>query len=383
MSFVVRPFSERDRAGFNHVRSRVYREGQPVRDDENILPSDAVGTVVESAGKIVGAATALDFDMVLGSASVRCAGVAAVGVLPECRRTGAGAALMQGAHRHYLDEGFAIASLFPFRETWYRKFGYETCGLQFDITVPMHRLAKSSYQGPIRELDVEEFGDVKPVYEAFSRRYPGMNLRKPEQWNRAIGMEKPFAIYAIGEPIEGYVMVRLEWDFWKPLEVREVVWTTPESYDGVLAVLNAVGMNKTALTWTEPADSPYVARRLDQGVTIDAKHKLMWRVLDVASCVGVLESKGEGSFSFRVHDATLDDVNGDWTVEFGDGRAVAKRGGTPGFSLSVQGLTQAIMGATSFADQVRNGLIDVIDPRAIETAQSVFTHRHVYALDRF
>lgn len=277
---MVRPYELEDREGFGHVRSRVYRGGEPVRPEEPILRNDCTGFVVETNGEIVGAATVLEMTCTRSGQLHRCAGIAAVAVLPEWRGSGAGSALMRGMIPQLRESGYVVSSLHPFRDTWYRRFGYVGIGARLEIRCPADRLPALLPDLPIREIPVSELVRLDPVCQAFARHYNGYNIRTADQWWRTIGGDTPMAIYVCGDPVEAYAVIRLKGDFWVDQEIREFQWATERGYRSMLAFFKTLAMNKSAVKWMEPGDSPYFAEFFDRGATVELLGPVMFRLLD-------------------------------------------------------------------------------------------------------
>lgn len=331
----------------------------------------------------MGTCIGLDFDMAFRTATLRCAGVASVGVAPEARRTGAGSALMRGVHRAYREAGFSFAALYPFSQLWYSKFGYATCGNVQAIHCPVHELPRIADPLPMRELGPSDWRLLEPVYTAFARKYCGANFRKPSQWDRALGMDKPFMVYVAGDPIEAYVMVRLDGTFWNPLEIREVVWTSFRGYQSCLALFAALGMNKSKIVWDEPSDSPFIAAYLDSHVDIERTRSMMWRVLDVPAVLRAIEAEGDGHFTLRVLDPDLPENEGPWHIEFQGGSVEVRPASEASLTMTIQQFTQAAMGEPSLASLVRHGLLTSSDEASLATAIRFFGSQTVFCLDRY
>ena len=278
--FQVRAYEPKDREGFGHVRSRVYRGGDPVRPDESILRDDSTGYVVEVDGQIVGAATVLEMTCSRMGELHRCAGVAAVAVLPEWRGSGAGSALMRGLIPLMREAGFLVSSLHPFRDTWYRRFGYVGVGMRLDIRCPADRLPNLAVELPIREIEAERYELLEPVCQAFAQHYNGYNIRTSDQWWRTLGGDSPMAVYLCGDPVEAYAIIRLKGDFWVDQEIREFQWSTERGYRSMLAFFKTLAMNKSAVKWMEPGDSPYFAEFFDRGASVELLGPVMFRLLD-------------------------------------------------------------------------------------------------------
>ncbi len=305
MSLTVRAYTDADRLGFAHVRSRVYREGAPVDPAENLMRSDTFGVVGELNGKIVAAETEIDMTCTVRGQVLPCAGVAAVGVLPEFRRGGLGLEMLAKALPIYRERGHVLASLIPFRAHYYRKVGYATCGSRFEVKCPAHRLPQFKPELDVWELPSDDYSAVVPCYNAFAKRYSGMNLRNPEQWIWQLGGDNRFAIYAAGNPVEAYVSVRLRWEFWEEMAIRDFAWTTLRGYEAMVAFFRGLCMNKTAISWHEPSEGPALWRYDDQGIVAKLDGQMMYRIVDVPKVLQAIRSEGAGEFTVAVEDPHL------------------------------------------------------------------------------
>jgi predicted acetyltransferase len=380
---VVRRFEEGDREGFNRIRSMTYRGGKAVLDHENLLPDDCIGYVADQDGLIPGAFTAIDMTATRGEATFECAGVCAVGVLPEERRSGVGGVMMTEGLRLMKDEGYQLASLYAYRESYYRKFGYECCGSSYEISCPLDRLPKVKSSLPIKQLSPAEFELIRPCYGAFAHRYSGMNTRAHERfWPKADG-DSP-TVYVAGDPVEAYVVVRLDPTFWNDQPIREFVWNTIEGYEACLSLFYGYAINKSAVRWTEPGDSPFMAAHLDQGVDVKAGKQIMFRVLDVQACLEALPCAQEGEFVLKVDDRQMPENVGPWRVECRAGHvSVSRVTSDPQVELNVKQFAQALFGEPSLADLLRTGLARADRSPAVETAKALLSPFPTTCVDSF
>lgn len=280
--FDVREVTEEDLPGFRHVRSRVYRGGAPVQAEEKILRDDSIGFVVRRGSEVVGTATALRMTCSRDGELHPCAGIASVAVLPEWRGSGAGTALMEGIRPFLVKHGFVVGALHPFRDPWYRRLGYASIGIAFEIECPADRLPDVKGDLPVREVGATEHGVLESVSATLARRYNGFNVRTTDQWWRTLGGDSPLTVYVAGDPVEAYAVVRLQSDFWVKQTIKEVMWTTERGYAAMMTLFRQLGFNKTSLVWTEPADSPTLARHFDRGsMTMTLEGPPMYRLLEI------------------------------------------------------------------------------------------------------
>lgn len=356
-NLVVRPFEERDRAGFNRVRSMTYRGGKPVLEHENLLISDCKGFVGEFEGRIAGAFTVLDMTATRGPAALRCGGVCAVGVPPEERRAGVGGAMMTRGLHLMKEAGYVLASLYAYRETYYRKFGYECCGRAFHISCPLDRLPKTRSSLSVRQLSPGEYGEIRPCYERFAHRYSGMNTREHPRFWPSTEADPPETVYVAGNPVEAYAVMKLDSTFWNEQRILETVWLSPAGYDALMELFRGIAINKTSVRWTEPSDSPMTAIYMDYGIEVKLRRPVMYRVLDVPGALKGLRPSGAGSFTLKVRDELMPENLGPWRVEYGPGVvSVEQAGGEPDWEMDVRQFAQALLGEPSLADLLRLGL---------------------------
>ena len=263
---------------------------------------------------------------------VRCAGVAAVATLPEFRGSGIGQKMMDGLVGLCRDADYEISSLYGFREPFYRKSGYESCGWRWRVTCPADQLPKVGGDLPIREIAPSEIGLVDDCYQEFASRFNGSCERTSAHWERRLG-KKPPQIYAVGDPIEGYLWCNPH-GFWNPMEIGEIAWTTAHGYESLLGLIRTLAINKGKVSWCEPPSSGFARRYVDGLVEMERHRPSMFAVLDPWDLFSRL---GADSSQFSL------EFNG---VGLGSGHAV---------EISELQLAQALMGSPSFGEMVRWG----------------------------
>lgn len=340
---IVRRYRDADSEAFGHVRAMTYRGGAPVGPEEKILREDCLGYVGELGGSIVAACTVLRMTCNIDGTQLPCAGIAAVAVNPEERGGGIGSQLMAKSQELIREDGFAVASLYPFREPFYRKSEFATCGARIHIKVPVHRLANLKETVSVRHLDHAKWPCIRSCADTFYARYNGSNVRGDVQWWRNMGGDTPFAIYAAGDPVEAFALVRLDGDFWVAQEIKEICWTTRRGYESLLSFLRGLCINKDSLSWHEPSDGPYVSQYLDQGVILTNQKLLMYRALDIESVLRARKFEGDGRFVVTIKG------HGSWAVSYGPGGTDVAQTGDTGIEISLGTFTQVALGQPSYA----------------------------------
>ena len=365
------------------VWSPTYRDNAHVEIDPT-KPRHDEGFSAKIDGRMVGAFASLPMVVTRGEAALKCAGIAGVAVMPHERQHGVGKAMMEHGIRHYREAGYELASLYPFSEKFYRKFGYETAGYKFGIKVDMGRFPRFALTLPSAKLTPADRDQIKPCYEAFAKKRSGMNLRPENQWDRIIQLDSNKAIYTVGDPIEAYAIVTHDWNFWVEQKIDEIAWTSMRGYESLLSVLSGIGINKSHLSWTEPSDSPFRHNYWDRGAELVAgiRH-LMFRVLDVPLALSRLKPASSGSFTLEVHDEHFAENRGPWRIDFSPSGVEVTRASDAGLAMDIRQFSQAFMGEPSLLTLAVNGLVEVRSASDFETATRLLSPMSVTCLDAF
>lgn len=379
----VRPYVDAtDHEAFWHIRAMTYNDGKPV-DPEKREIKLAKPFVCERGGKIEAEYVVLDLTCSRGTAVLPCGGIAAVAVLPEKRTHGIGVEMMRQSLRLMKEEGKLLASLYAFRESFYRKVGYEACGKRLKLTVPNARYPKVRPELEVRLIRSADRAQIYGCYEEFSRRRSGLSRRDELLWNRTTKPDNAsIGIYAAGDPVEAYAVVDHKMNFWEALEIDEFVWTTDRGYRSVLAALIGLGINKTELSWYEPSDSPFLTRYLDQGVKVQSERAVMWRTLDVPGALRALHPRAMGEFRIRILDHELPENQGPWHVRFTPAGVEVDPASDAAIVLDTRQFTQALLGDPSAADLARNGILTGPEEE-IHAMDRLLPASPVYCLDFF
>ena len=138
-------------------------------------------------GKIVGGAGAFSFKTTVpGGASVPCAGVTIVGVLPTHRRRGILRSMMRAQLDDVHERGEPIATLWASEETIYGRYGYGLASLNLNVEIPKapQRVPAGGRAGRPRAARRGGRGGeaVPAVYDAVRATRPGMFERSAAWW---------------------------------------------------------------------------------------------------------------------------------------------------------------------------------------------------------
>ncbi len=353
-SFEFRAAQPAEYASLLRIWRRTY--GENWSDDPAEAPPHQQLFIGQADGKAVFACSIFDFPMYVRGAFLRCAGVAGVATLPESRGGGFASQAMESLLKECYRQGYDLAALYGFRDPFYRKFGYASCGWRWQIACPVSRLPKVSRSLPVREVSPQNLESLNECYQKFAQNLNGACIRTPDHWRRRMGKNPP-AIYAVGDPVEGYLWTNVA-GFWNDQEIGEMAWSTPEGHASLLALMREFGANKSKIVWTEPPISPYLAYHIDSEVEVRRHRHTMFRVVNARE---VLQTLGGFSFSFELNDPVIEEN----CEPIGSG---------PNVRLGISAFTQGIMGDPGFGQLIRDGKVQVLSEAQSELEKQFPPH---------
>lgn len=382
MSFVVREARYPDDAPKVHkVWSWVYRLAPPEAQEFDGPDPGERWYLGEVDGEVTTACAVNAYTVARGAVDLSCGGVAAVATLSEHRGKGYGVDFMVEVLHKMREEGHLISSLYAFRDPFYARVGYGTCGWRWKIVCPAHRMPKTANTMPVRQLMPEDVAQLSEVHTKFVRGFSGSPVRTSDDWKARMG-KKPPMVYAIGDPIEAYLWVRIK-EFWGDVDIGEIAWCTPRGYDAIMSVVRGIGHNQKTFTWMEPPHSRFLAGCFDQGVEMSIYRQTMHRVLDVEKAVASLKPEGEGELFFSVRDPHIAANDGAWRASWSGGTVQIEQSPRGDIAYPIGAFSQAFMGSPSTSELAQHGLIEVRNPDAIKAAEQLFTPMPVCCMEFF
>ncbi len=325
-----------------------------------------------------------------GGRSVTAGGVAAVGIRPEERGTGAGKALMTWHLQDYHRRGLALSALYPATVPFYRRFGYELAGSHVVHTLSPAALDLGERQLPARphEPAFPRLPVIAELYERAARRSNGFFDRSEGLWRRVIVDEKePVTVVVVGPPDapEGYVA-------WSHSALREVsvhdfVALTPRASARIFTLLSDLRTIEDTIHWPgPPTDLRLVglAVRSDRMRTSDSKDWML-RIVRVAEALrGRGYPAAAATLAFEIDDPILPENGGGWVLSIdGGGRAeVSRRQGDHPIRLGIAALAPLYSGLWSATELEAQGLVSA-PPDTLTVADRVFSGPHPWMAETF
>lgn len=289
------------------------------------IPKGTTRYLCHVDGEPVGFCQVYELQMQVGDDWLKCAGIGFVGVTREHRNRNIGQHFMSELNKRLIQDGFAFSALYGFQDSFYRKCGYASVGHRLQINCPVHRLPNVGSELKVRR--VESWEEISSTYDKFVSQYTGAVKRSPEWWQRHIGTPLP-GIYAFGDPVEAYCIVRSE-GFWEKVEVSECGWSSWEGYKALMSFYRGICINQDSIEWFEPEDGPFMKSYFNMGATVTLTKPVMFRLINP-------DYFQSAEFSFEV----LDEDNG--SLQLGQGQSLGR--------ITVEQATHLVTGAVPISD---------------------------------
>ncbi|WIM95201.1 GNAT family N-acetyltransferase [Actinoplanes oblitus] len=323
--------------------------------------------VAEADGVAMACAAALPMRQNVRGLVLEMAGISAVTSDPEARRRGVVRQLMERLLRQAREEGAAVSALYPFRPSFYAKFGY--------VGIPRVRVARFAPAGLGDLLHHELPGSVRrlPGKEAFDEYDALVHRLLPERHGFAVfdaartGVlrDEPvwIALARVGDEVVGGLRYRIE-QHGGDLKASNLFSTGPlgralllqflaRHVDQVATIELLVGADELPELWGTD-----LAMTVTGTVANPVRNAPMVRVLDVPALAG--SAAGSGSVTVEIAGDEL--IGGVWQLGADDGRLTVKPGGTPSVTLTAAGFSALAYGVLDATEVFTRGLGE-LEPR--------------------
>ena len=380
------------------------RSAEPRRRNFVANPLGPLDTLrVATAGDVIVAhAFLFAFDVWFGGRAVRVGAIASVGVAPEARGRGIGAALVADLHDQALARGAAITLLYPFRQGFYARHGYAAVTPSRRIVTHPGAFPAAWARGGALTLRAANGLDRDAIIEAYERaaaRSTGWLSRPSALWTRHLANERRVWIAAIdpahgekGGKLVGYVswsLVQSEAHAITHLVVHELVAEDDPVRRALLGAIAAQRDQVHAVEIEVDADDPLDRALIDADRalfgTAKVEHVLgvlaggpMVRIADLRRAI---EARG-----YR-HDGELDvtvDGEAELHVSIHGGRAtVGEACGGAGIAVDGASFAAILYGALAPRDAARLGLLRATDDAALAHADACLALAPYLAIDSF
>ncbi|BCY14224.1 enhanced intracellular survival protein Eis [Actinoplanes sp. L3-i22] len=315
------------------------------------------------------------------------AGVAGVASHPSARRRGLVRELLTRLLRQMREQGCTVSALYPFRPSFYARFGY--------VGIPRSRTARFTPEGLSELLRRDLPGSVQrlPIKEGFEAYDVLLHRLLADRHGFAVFdetrsaevREEPMwvALARVGDEVVGGVRYRVD-EHGGDLLASNLFSTGPlgralllqffaRHVDQVRHVEVLLGADETPELWG--TDMTVTTTATVDNPTHNAP---MARVLDVPGLAG--SRVGHGGITVEITGDEL--IGGVWTLGADDGQLTVKPGGIPAATLTAGGFSALAYGALDPVEVVTRGLGD-LDGGAVDRLGALFPRRTPYLFAEF
>ena len=330
--------------------------------------------IIRQGEQIAGGLATISMGQWWGGQPVPMTGIAAVGIAPEYRGSGAALAMMQHVVKELYAKGVPISALYPATQRLYRKAGYEQGGFSCIWEVPTESILVK--EKPLPVCDVPGNHEIfHQLYQHQAKLNNGLLDRHQGLWQRISRPDENEAVYAylIGcaDQPQGYIIfsqhqnqdgssIRLR--DWTVLTTAaaQTLWRFIANHRSQIKYVRWRGSAIDSLTLLLPEQ------------TAKQKSAMRWmlRVINVSTA---LEKRGyspgiQAELHLEVQDDLLAENNGRFILSVANGRGEVTSGGKGEMKLDIRGLAPLYTGLFTPQQLQLAGQLD-----ATETAMSAAT----------
>lgn len=289
------------------------------------------------------------------SALLPMGGIWGVATQPGSRRKGYQRQIFRELFRSIRDMGQSVSCLYPFRGSFYERLGYVTFPVPRKVSFDPVCLQSIAKHETDADNELVLIGDGFDIYRAFLMKIQaekhGMGLfnevellpnQKQSQW---------LLITRFENQVEGIMLYDLKGDYptvYKLRATRFYYTTSRAKYSQLSWLASHIDQANNIEINLEPTEYPETWLADLRGKIEPVFFAPMGRVVDIAGLRGL--SVGSGEITVKIIDPECPWNNGIWRFASEDGRLSVSEGGTPGCTLTINGLSALIYGTHDPAD---------------------------------
>jgi predicted N-acetyltransferase YhbS len=357
-----------------------YRERMPYFET-------AVSLIAEEDGKALASVAALRMQQNVRGLVHDMAGVASVSSHPSARRRGLVRALLERLLRQMREEGSAVSALYPFRPSFYARFGF--------VGIPRHRTAAFAPEGLAHLTRAELPGEVERLtmsegfdeWDGLTRRLlherHGFSVFDETRTAEFRESKRWLAIARVDGEVVGAVPYRIT-DYGSDLVAGDMLTTGPlgralllqyfgRHVDQVARVVVTISTDEVPELWGTD-----LAVTTEGRVAHPRKGGPMVRALDMPALSGT--PVGPGDVTIEIPDDEL--IGGVWRLTNDEGRLTVAKGSTPTATLTPAGFSALLYGVLDPIEVFTRGLGE-LSPEAIAPLTTLFPRQMPYLFTDF
>ncbi len=300
--------------------------------------------ILHQKEQIAGGLAILPMGQWWGSQRVPMGGIAAVGIAPEYRGTGAAITMIQQTLKELHTRSVPISVLYPATQRLYRKAGYEQAGSFCTWEIACETIPTTKQPLPVVRVEFD-MQVLDELYQQKARLINGHLDRYQAIWNALSKPDENEAVYtyligSINQP-EGYIIFsQHRTEEGSILRIKDWVLLTTAA---VQSFWNFIASHRSQIKKVRWRSSivDYLGLGLpEQTAKIKSTMRWMLRVIDV---VKALEMRGyppgiEAELHLEIQDDLFAENNGKFILAISNGRGEVTSGGKGELQLEIKGL---------------------------------------------
>jgi predicted acetyltransferase len=293
----------------------------------------------------------------------KMSGIGAVASWPQDRGKGHVRSLMHHAMRKDHGEGKTVSTLYPFKYSFYNKFGYGSIGgfaLYKLAPLDIRQLPPLKGEWIVFDCSEEMLGDYKAVVSAWASHFDFACLPAsytPERIRGILNLSKEHCyLYRSGGETKAMIRYALTviGPYAKRLEVRKSAWTDVEGFGAIFSFLGTHRDQIPEIEWRAKRDLPVHLMTKEPRIQCSLSWDWMARPLDLPRLLAdKAEAEGfDGRTEFSVVDDVIESNTGAYRVENGKVTRTARPADNP---IDMPVLSSLLFGGMTYTEAVSAG----------------------------
>ncbi len=380
-------------AGSVPLRAYAF-EASPTEPDREKLrraaiePSDRRTHVIVDGDRTMATATVFPMTQNVRGALLPMGALAAVATNPMSRRRGHARALLEHLLRDMVDRGQVVSALYPFRASFYERFGYVGMPQQRTATLDPRELARLLPVEPPGTVELvrntEAADEMRALAVSIQPSVHGMAIRSETDFR---ALTRRFDRWTALAKVDGEIVGLLVYQIPEYGGALEAVWFLYRDPQARTLLLGWLARHADQVATAEvpvlPGETPETWLT-DLTVTIEAKAAPlsspapMVRVLSVPGLAGL--PVGPGDVTLAVTDSL---IGGEYRLTGVDGRLeIGAPAGEPAAAVTGHGLAALVYGLLDPAELGLRGYGQV-DPATQQLLRTMFPRQVPFLLEAF
>ncbi|MGQ4647058.1 GNAT family N-acetyltransferase [Lyngbya aestuarii] len=327
--------------------------GTPPTDAQRYL--DIIGRenfrLIRQGGQVIGGLAIYPLGQWYGGFRVPMAGIAAVGIAPEYRGTGAAYYLMSQTLQELNRLEVPISVLYAATQGLYRKVGYEQGGIRCRWELPVASINLRERHLPLHQVNPVSYEVFEQIYKQQAQANNGNLDRNQAIWQQLLASQPGKILYAyvIGSPNqpEGYGIFTQHCQA-NNLTINLKDWAvlTTAAAKRFWTFLADHRSQVNQVRWQSSALNPWMLLLPEQTANIVNKEHWMLRIINLPLA---LAQRGyplgiETQLHLKVKDDLIAANNGKFCLKVSEGRGEVTPGGKGELQLDIRGLAPLYSG---------------------------------------